>query len=245
MNITELITNPLTVYEGSFCTDDISLEDTWKKSFNKSIEGLKDFSGCEELLKVLENSFNVKFQSNRNHLVSALNTGNASELLGAVLMTQTWIKKFSSLPQVLLSDGLYYFMTPKGEVLQVNSNKKTALTPTEKFDLFHKQPQKFEFSTLIKHYYEEICELYIKDNMISSLKTAQTSMINMDPRDAKWFARRGLLLKSIGEFSLALSDLKRFLSFYSYEEAPAAVKNALIELQGLKATESFNNYSIH
>lgn len=245
MNITELITDPVTVYEGSFAAEDFKLETAWRENFILNINKVSNFENSEDLLNILEESFNVKFSSCESHLISSIESRNVSELLGAVLMTQLWIKKFQSLPQVLLAEGLYYFMTPVGEVIQVNSNKKALLTPTQKFDLFNKQPQKFEFSALIKHYYEEVCSLFIKGNMVSSLKAAQTSMIRLDPRDAKWFARRGLLLKSLGEFSAALSDLKRFLSFYSYEEAPEAVKSALIELQGLKATDSFNDYSIH
>jgi regulator of sirC expression with transglutaminase-like and TPR domain len=101
------------------------------------------------------------------------------------------------------------------------------------------------FADLIKHYFEELCANYIKEEKYSSLEKAQSYMISFDPKEMKWYARRGLLLKRLGKFTEALSDLKRFLSFCSYEEAPEAVKTALIELEGLKATDNFNAYSIH
>jgi len=147
---------------------------------------------------------------------------------------------------VICSSGLYYFVTPDGEITQVNSNRKRTLSNSEKFDIFNSdKTQQLDFTELIKHYFEEVCSTYIKEKKFNSLKRAQTYMIESDPKDVKWYARRGLLLKRLGQYSDALSDLKRFISFHTYEDIPESVKHALIELEGLKATDNFSEYSVH
>ncbi len=157
-----------------------------------------------------------------------------------------WSHSKSTQPSVIRKDHLYYFLSPNGEITQVNSNRKGALQTSHKFDLINAaNTHQYNFVDFIKHYYEEVCAVYIRNENYDSLLKAQTYMIAFDPKDTKWFARRGLLHKRLGNFSKALSDLKRFLSFCDYEETPNSVKAALIELEGLKATDNFSEFSVH
>jgi tetratricopeptide (TPR) repeat protein len=250
MNIHQIAQSPSILFKESFEIEEHSIPADWEQFLLNTIEDSCkiEFNSGTELLTLIELKSNCTFSANNNHcvpsLVSTLKT--SSELLGSVLMSLIWIKSKKSLPKVIYSSNLYYFMSPDGEITQINSNRKRSLSNSEKFDLFNSdRTQQLDFDELIKHYFEEMCSLYIKEKKFNSLKRAQTYMIESDPKDVKWYARRGLLLKRLGQYSEALSDLKRFISFHTYEEVPESVKQALIELEGLKATDNFNSYSVH
>lgn len=245
----EQLSSPLGVFGEAIENQEFKLKAEWDSILSEKLFAIDEqsYRNPIELLACIERVFGARFGRNGSLLACNLsaNEEKMSELLGAILMGQVWMRHSALAPKIYHADGLYYFATPDGDILQVNSNRKRMLMNNEKYELFNKNPQVFDLMELIKHYYENLCDFYIKAEKYLSLKNAQTAMIKLDPRDSKWYARRGLLLKSLGEYSAALSDLKRYLSFCPYEQAPQAVQSALIELQGLKATESFNDYSIH
>ncbi|MGH1468873.1 MAG: tetratricopeptide repeat protein [Bdellovibrionales bacterium] len=250
MNINELTENPAFLFKESFVSEELGINPTWEKEIEAivSVCSKEEFSTGIELLRLIEAASKATFISNDKHFVTALSNDKpiCSELLGGILMCLVWLNTKKTFPKVILSSGLYFFTTPEGQITQINSNRKDTLPASQKFDLFNSEKTvQFNFVDLVKHYFEEVCSEYIKNENYDSLKKAQSYMITFDPREIKWYARRGLLLKRLGDFSGALSDLKRFLSFCTYEDAPVAVKNALIELEGLNATDNFSEYSIH
>ncbi len=250
MNINEITTNPSFLFRAAFVPEELGIDSSWEALLTETIRSCnaQDFESGPELLVGIEQSSKTTFSANSNHLISTLDSKNlpGSELLGSILMCLVWLNTKKSFPKVVLSSGLYYFMTPEGEVTPINSNKKVNLKDFERFELFNSEKTiQFNFVDLIKHYFEEICSGYIQNENYDSLEKAQTYMIAFDPREIKWYARRGLLLKRRGKYSEALADLKRFLSFCEYEDAPQAVKTALIELEGLKAIDNFSDFSIH
>lgn len=250
MNINTITDNPSDLFKASFSPEELQVNPSWEDCINQILDKCSetDFSSGLDLLTLIEEKSKVKFTSSKSHLISNIESKEqgCSELLGSIIMCLAWLNTKKTFPKVILSSGLYYFASPDGEITQVNSNRKQQLTASKKFDLFKSEnTHQFNFVDLIKHYFEEVCAEYIKNENYKSLEKAQSYMISFDPREIKWFARRGLLLKRLGHFSEALSDLKRFISFCSYEEAPEAVKTALIELEGLNATDNFSEYSVH
>ncbi len=230
--------------------DELRIPPLWEQEFKRIISfcNEKGFSSGVELLDLIEVASKAIFLSNNNHFIFTLSNKKpiCSELLGSLLMYLIWFDTKKTFPKIISSSELYFFSTPDNDITQINSNEKNALPDSKKFDLFNSgRALQLSFIDLVKHYFEELCSKYIENQNYQSLQKAQTYMIFFDPKEIKWYARRGLLRKRLGDFSGALSDLKRFLSFCSYEETPIAVKNALIELEGLNATNNFSEYSIH
>lgn len=250
MNINQITQNPSILFKESFELEEHSIAPNWELEILSLIEDSCkiEFNTATELLTLIEMKSECLFTANDNHSLEPMFSSAkiSSELLGGLLMSLIWIKAKKTLPKVIYSNRLYYFACPDGELTQINSNRKRSLNNSEKFDIFNSElTQQFDFVELVKHYFEEVCSVYIKEEKFNSLKRAQTYMIHLDPKDVKWYARRGLLLKRLGQFSDALSDLKRFISFHNFEDTPESVKHALIELEGLKATDSFSEYSVH
>lgn len=250
MNINKITENPSLLFKSSFVPEELSISSSWESKIEHLISTCckEGFSSGVELLTSIEQVSQAIFSVNTNNLISTLADKKpvCSELLGSMLMCLAWLDSKKTFPKVILSSGLYYFVTPDGDITQVNSNRKSKLEASEKFELFSSDKTiQFNFVDLVKHYFEEVCAGYIKNKNYESLEKAQTYMISFDPREVKWYARRGLLLKRRGKYSEALTDLKRFLSFCTYEDAPQAVKTAIIELEGLKAIDNFSEFSIH
>lgn len=250
MNIQQLAMNPTLLFKESFSFEEISLHGTWEEKLKVFLEDCSEieFNSGAELLTLIEMKSGCTFAANANHLIESFSgtEKKCSELLGAVLMSLIWLKSKKNLPRVMFCSKFYFFVTPDGEMTQVNSDYKNTLTSSQKFDLFNSEKSvQLQMPDLVKHYFEEICASFITKQKFKSLRCAQSYMISFDPKDIKWYARRGLLLKRLGMYTEALSDLKRFISFYSYEDAPEPVKQALIELEGLRATDNFKEYSVH
>jgi len=250
MNIQKLTLNPTSLFKESFSFDEMPLNGEWEEKLKNFIDECCsiEFNTGSELLTLIEMKSHCSFGANTNHMIESFSgtEKKCSELLGAVLMCLIWLKSKKSFPKVIFCSQFYFFVTPDGEMTQINSKFKNTLTSSQKFDLFNSEKSsQLQLPDLIKHYFEEICSSFITNQKFKSLRRAQSFMIDFDPKDVKWYARRGLLLKRLGMYSEALSDLKRFITFYSYDDAPAAVKNALIELEGLKATDNFKEYSVH
>jgi len=250
MNIQQLALNPTLLFKESFSFEEISLQGEWEEQLKTFIDDCCriEFNSGSELLTLIEMKSRCSFDANFNHLIESFagTEKKCSELLGAVLMSLIWLKSKKTLPKVIFCSKFYFFVTPDGEMTQINSKYKNTLTSSQKFDLFNSEKSsQLQLPDLIKHYFEEICSSFITNQKFKSLRRAQSYMIDFDPKDMKWYARRGLLLKRLGLYSEALLDLKRFISFHSFEDAPEPVKQALIELEGLKATDNFREYSVH
>jgi len=250
MNIQQLATNPTILFKESFSHEEASLHGEWEDKLKTFIDECCkiEFNSGSELLTLIEMKSNCSFVANNNHLIESFSgtEKKCSELLGAVLMSLIWLKAKKTVPKIIYCSEFYFFVSPDGEMTRVNSKSKNTLTSSQKFDLFNSEKStQLQLPDLIKHYFEEICSSFITKQKYKSLRRAQSYMINFDPKDVKWYARRGLLLKRMGMFTEALSDLKRFISFHSYDDTPQSVKQALIELEGLKATDRFTDYSVH
>ncbi len=250
MNINELTKNPALLFKESFVPVELKVPLSWEEELKKIISFCreKSFSSSLELLDLIETPSQATFLSNKNHFIFTPPNKKPiySELLGSLLMYLIWFDIKKTLPKIILSSEQYFFLTPNNDVIQINSNKKNTLPTSKKFNLFNSDKiVQLNFVDLVKHYFEKLCSQHIENKNYQSLQKAQTYMIFFDPKEIKWYARRGLLLKRLGDFSGALSDLKRFLSFCAYEDAPMVVKNAIIELEGLNATNNFSEYSIH
>jgi len=250
MNIQQLAMDPTRLFKESFSNEEMSLHGAWEEKLDAFINDCCkiEFNSGSELLTLIEMQSQCSFGDNSNHLIESFagTEKKCSELLGAVLMSLIWLRAKKTLPKVIFCSNFYYFVTPDGDMVQVNSKLKNSLNNSKKFELFNSEKSsQLQLPDLIKHYFEEICSSFITKQKFKSLRRAQSYMIQFDPKDIKWYARRGLLLKRLGMFTEALSDLKRFISFHSYEDAPQPVKNALIELEGLKATDNFKDYLVH
>lgn len=250
MNISGITNNPSLLFRESFVSTEFDVHPEWETKVCEIISFCSNhqFESGLELLHLIEEASQTNFSSNNNHFINSIyeKSSTCSELLGSLLMCLAWLHSKKTFPKILKKDDLYYFLSPDGQITQVNSNRKGSLPASKKFDVISSdQSAQYDFTELIKHYFEEVCADYITNKNYDSLLKAQTYMIAFDPKEIKWFARRGLLNKRLGNFSDAVSDLKRFISFCNYEDAPIAVKNALIELEGLKATDNFSEYLIH
>ena len=63
-------------------------------------------------------------------------------------------------------------------------------------------------------------------------------IIETYPEKHYWLARRGLLNKNMGRFSEALDDLRKYVDFVDNQKVSRLVFDALVELEGLRATRN-------
>lgn len=248
MGINLFISQPSLLFKNSFASTDYpdqSWEDVLNKIFSTPLE-VENISATS-LIKHIEQMSSVKISQNSQHHITNLakTQTTISELLASILIFALYVQKKAATPRIILSESNYYFICPNGEITQINSNKSRPLDAAQKFDLFNSNFQYLDFAKLTQLYFEELCALYIKKHEHASLISAHSFMIEFDPKEVKWFARRGLLQKQLGNYNDALLDLKRFTSFSNINDAPEAIKSALIELEGLKAFDNFNEFSIH
>jgi len=134
--------------------------------------------------------------------------------------------------------------------LYVLTNDATAFSISEKRllkDDEHRSLKLNEFTThyslenFIKEFYEEIAELHRSKKDFKTLKKAQSFIIEFDPRDVEWLARRGITNKDLHCYTEALKDLKKYVLFTDGKNCPSLVRSALMELQGLKALETLRS----
>lgn len=249
MDLNQLALQPELLFNESFEKSDFN-SGLWQQRLEEILHICEEesFQNGSELLSILENKGSLRFSNNCSHHIFLIKQSKPtmSEALGGLLLSLIWLRSKKTFFKILYMKGRYFFLSADGEVCRINSNQNQNLSASEKFDLFQSDDCcDLSSSDLVKKYFEALCDSYIKEEKLDSLKRAQSYMIAFDPKDVKWLARRGLLLKRLGNFSEALSDLKRYLSFQNFEEAPEAIKSALVELEGLRALENFSNYSVH
>ena len=96
----------------------------------------------------------------------------------------------------------------------------------------------YTLEDFIKSFYEEVTELYRNQKDLHSLKKSQTFIIEFDPRDVEWLARRGITNKDLLNYNEALLDLKKYVFLTDGKNCSSTVTSALMELQGLKALDT-------
>ena len=96
----------------------------------------------------------------------------------------------------------------------------------------------YTLEDFIKFFYEKVSEFHRNKKDLLSLKKSQTFIIEFDPRDVEWLARRGITNKDLLHYNEALLDLKKYVFLTDGKNCSYTVKSALMELQGLKALET-------
>lgn len=76
-------------------------------------------------------------------------------------------------------------------------------------------------------------QLLIKSNFKNTMK-AYNCILEMFPEKVLWYARRGLLQKSLGQYQEALRDLEKYSNYVSEKDFSSTIVQALVELKGLK-----------
>lgn len=76
-------------------------------------------------------------------------------------------------------------------------------------------------------------QLLIQSNFKNTLKV-YNCILEMFPEKVLWYARRGLLQKSLGQYQEALKDLEKYSNYVSEKDFSSTIVQALIELKGLK-----------
>jgi|GEM_PF-3606600 len=103
----------------------------------------------------------------------------------------------------------------------------------------------FTLEDFIKFFYEQVTNFYRNQNDLVNLRKAQTFIINYDPRDVEWLARRGITNKDLLNYNDALKDLKKYIFLTDGKNCSETVKLALMELQGIKALETFEYAAVN
>jgi hypothetical protein len=159
MNINEITSNPSLLFRESFVSAEFDVHPEWEKEVCEIVSFCSNhqFESGLELLHLIEEASQANFSSNNNHFINSIYNKNStcSELLGGLFMCLTWIHSKKTLPKVLKKDDLYYFLSPDGQITQINSNRKGSLPASKKFDLIScEQSVHYDFTELIKHYFE-------------------------------------------------------------------------------------------
>jgi tetratricopeptide (TPR) repeat protein len=88
----------------------------------------------------------------------------------------------------------------------------------------------FQFYTLLSKIADQ---LLMQSNFKKTLEV-YNCILELFPEKVFWYARRGLLQKSLGQFQEALKDLDKYSNYVSEKDFSSSVVQALIELKGLK-----------
>ncbi len=103
----------------------------------------------------------------------------------------------------------------------------------------------FTLQDFVKFFYEQVTNFYRNQNDLINLRKAQTFLINYDPRDVEWLARRGITNKDLLNYNEALKDLKKYIFLTDGRNCSETVKLAIMELQGIKALETFKYSAVN
>ena len=158
------------------------------------------------------------------------------EFLTMAYSLQYFIQKNAN-PLIVRDRHKLYVVTSTQTAFSISEKK--LLDEEEHRDLMMNESSiHYTLDDFIKNFYEDVSEFHRNKKDLHSLKKSQSFIIEFDPRDVEWLARRGITNKDLLNYNEALLDLKKYVFLTDGKNCSSTVRSALMELQGLKALDT-------
>jgi hypothetical protein len=145
--------------------------------------------------------------------------------------------EFNANPLIIKDRHKLYVLTSNQTAFSI-SEKRFLDEEEHRALMMNENSEHITLQDFVKMFFEEVSDFHRNKKDLKSLKKSQTFIIDFDPRDVEWLARRGITNKDLLYYNEALLDLKKYVFLTDGKNCSSTVKSALMELQGLKALET-------